>query len=47
MCRHSGALVHTTRRRWVGKLPVDFRGLGVDALSAAAHNSTDRWAPEF
>lgn len=32
-----GALVHTDATQALGKLPVDFRGLGVDALSLSSH----------
>lgn len=36
-CREAGVLVHTDAVQVVGKLPVHFRQLGVDALSCAAH----------
>lgn len=36
-CRARGALLHTDAVQAVGKLPLDFRALGVDALSLAAH----------
>ena len=32
-----GAAIHTDAAQIVGKLPVDFRALGVDLMSAAAH----------
>lgn len=37
LCRQHGALLHTDAVQAVGKLPLDFRRLGVDALSLAAH----------
>jgi cysteine desulfurase len=37
LCRHHGALVHTDAVQAVGKIPVSFRALGVDALTVAAH----------
>jgi cysteine desulfurase len=37
LCRAAGVLAHTDAVQVVGKLPVDFRALGVDALSCAAH----------
>jgi cysteine desulfurase len=36
-CRATGVLCHTDAVQAVGKAPVDFRALGVDALSCAAH----------
>lgn len=37
ICRRAGVPIHTDAVQVVGKLPVDFRRLGVDALSASAH----------
>jgi cysteine desulfurase len=37
ICARSRVPLHTDACQVVGKLPVDFRGLGVDTLSAAAH----------
>ncbi|HMO85628.1 MAG TPA: aminotransferase class V-fold PLP-dependent enzyme, partial [Lacipirellulaceae bacterium] len=37
LCRARGVLMHTDAAQVVGKLPVSFRALGVDALSLAAH----------
>ena len=37
ICRRRGVLLHTDATQAVGKLPVDFQGLGVDALTTAAH----------
>ena len=37
LCRRHGVLIHTDATQAVGKLPVDFQALGVDALTAAAH----------
>ena len=37
ICRPRGVLTHTDAVQAVGKLPVDFRKLGVDALSCTAH----------
>ncbi len=37
LCRKRGVLVHTDAVQAVGKIPVHFRQLGVDALTAAAH----------
>ena len=37
LCRQRGVLVHTDAVQAVGKIPVHFRDLGVDALTAAAH----------
>jgi cysteine desulfurase len=37
ICRERGVLVHTDAVQAVGKIPVDFRALGVDALSCTAH----------
>jgi cysteine desulfurase len=36
-CRRAGVPMHTDAVQMAGKLPVDFRSLGVDALSVAAH----------
>jgi cysteine desulfurase len=36
-CASLGVPMHTDASQIVGKLPVDFRGLGVSALTAAAH----------
>ncbi len=36
-CRGAGIAVHTDAVQVAGKLPIDFRDLGVDALSVAAH----------
>jgi cysteine desulfurase len=36
-CRAAGVLVHTDAVQAVGKIPVDFRALGVDALTLTAH----------
>jgi cysteine desulfurase len=37
LCRDSLVLMHTDASQAVGKIPVHFRQLGVDALTAAAH----------
>ena len=37
LCRSAGVLLHTDATQAVGKIPVDFRKLGVDALSFSAH----------
>ncbi len=37
LAREGGASVHTDAVQVVGKLPIDFRALGVDTLSFAAH----------
>lgn len=37
LCRQAGVPVHTDAVQVVGKQPVDFRRLGVDAMSVAAH----------
>lgn len=37
ICRSKGILIHTDAVQAVGKIPVDFTDLGVDALSLAAH----------
>lgn len=37
LCRQAGALVHTDAVQVVGKLPVDFRLLGVEAMTVTAH----------
>lgn len=37
MCRDAGVPLHTDAIQVVGKLPVNFRELGVDALTVAAH----------
>jgi cysteine desulfurase len=37
LCRARGILLHTDAVQAVGKIPVHFRDLGVDALTAAAH----------
>jgi cysteine desulfurase len=37
ICRSRGVLIHTDAIQAVGKLPVDFKDLGVDALSLTAH----------
>ncbi len=37
ICRERGILVHTDAAQAVGKIPVDFTGLGVHSLSMAAH----------
>ena len=36
-CREAGVPLHADAVQVVGKLPIDFRALGVDALSLAAH----------
>ena len=36
-CRDAGVQIHTDAVQMAGKLPIDFRSLGVDALSIAAH----------
>ncbi|HYO24097.1 MAG TPA: cysteine desulfurase family protein [Lacipirellulaceae bacterium] len=36
-CRAAGVLIHTDAVQVVGKIAMDFRALGVDALSVAAH----------
>lgn len=36
-CREAGALVHTDAAQAVGKIDVDFRGLGVDAMTISSH----------
>ncbi len=37
VCRAAGVLIHTDAVQAVGKIPVHFRELGVDALTATAH----------
>jgi cysteine desulfurase len=37
ICRSRGVLLHTDATQVVGKLPINFAELGVDALTAAAH----------
>jgi len=37
LCKNRGVLVHTDAVQAVGKMPVDFQQLGVDALSLSAH----------
>src|SRR5207237_1279234 len=37
LCRARGVLVHTDAVQAVGKIPVSFRQLNVDALTVAAH----------
>jgi cysteine desulfurase len=37
LCRRTGALTHTDAVQVVGKLPVGFRQLGVDAMTVSAH----------
>ena len=37
LCRDHGTLIHTDAVQAVGKIPVDFRQLGVDALTLTAH----------
>ena len=37
LCRSADALLHTDATQAVGKIPVDFRDLGVDALTFSAH----------
>ena len=37
ICRQHGVLIHTDAVQAVGKIPVDFRQLGVDAMSLTAH----------
>ena len=37
LCQPRGVLVHTDAVQMVGKLPVDFKSLGVDALSFSGH----------
>ena len=37
LCRDVGTLIHTDAVQAVGKIPVDFRELGVDALTLTAH----------
>ena len=37
ICRSRGVPMHTDAVQAAGKLPIDFRRLGVDALSLAAH----------
>jgi cysteine desulfurase len=37
LCRAAGILIHTDATQAVGKVPVDFHALGVDALTLAAH----------
>lgn len=37
VCREHGAAMHTDAVQVAGKLPIDFRGLGVAALSVSAH----------
>ena len=36
-CRSAGALLHVDATQWAGKLPLDFRQLGADAVALAAH----------
>ncbi len=37
ICREKGIFVHTDAVQAVGKIPVDFKGLGLNGLSASAH----------
>jgi cysteine desulfurase len=37
ICRNAGVPLHTDAVQVAGKLPIDFRGLGVDALAVGAH----------
>ena len=37
LCNKANVLLHTDAVQWVGKLPVDFGELGVDAMSLTAH----------
>ena len=37
ICRNAGVPLHTDAIQVAGKLPIDFRGLGVDALTVTAH----------
>jgi len=37
VCRAAGVLMHTDAVQAVGKMPVDFRALGVDLMTVAAH----------
>jgi cysteine desulfurase len=37
LCAAQGVAIHTDAAQVVGKLPVDFRALGVDAMTVAAH----------
>ncbi len=37
LCRSKGILIHTDAVQAVGKIPVDFRQLGVDAMTFTAH----------
>ena len=37
ICHRAGVPLHTDAVQVVGKLPVSFRGLGVAAMSVAAH----------
>jgi cysteine desulfurase len=37
LCRNSGVPMHTDAVQVAGKLPIDFRGLGVSAMTIAAH----------
>lgn len=37
ICQAAGVLLHTDATQAVGKIPVDFRTLGVDALTCTAH----------
>jgi cysteine desulfurase len=37
ICHEHGALIHTDATQAVGKIPVNFQELGVDALTATAH----------
>ena len=37
LCKNHGALIHSDAVQAVGKMPVDFQQLGVDALSLSAH----------
>ncbi len=37
LCKNTDVLLHTDAVQWVGKLPIDFGQLGVDAMSFTAH----------
>ena len=37
LCRQAGVPMHTDAVQVVGKLPVDFRSMGVSAMSVSAH----------
>ena len=43
VCRSAGVHLHTDAVAAAGKIPIDFRGLGVAALTVAATSSRDRW----